>query len=38
MDGAVFNIYDGTRNFFVPGANVAQQGAPATFGVRFGDI
>ena len=27
--------YDVTRNFFLPGTNVAQAGAPATFGVRF---
>jgi iron complex outermembrane recepter protein len=32
----IFNrIYDDTRNFFLPGTNVAQSGAPATFGVRF---
>jgi outer membrane receptor protein involved in Fe transport len=27
--------YDVTRNFFLPGTNVAQAGAPATFGLRF---
>ena len=32
----IFNKdYDVTRNFFLPGTNVAQAGAPATFGVRF---
>jgi outer membrane receptor protein involved in Fe transport len=32
----IFNKeYDVTRNFFLPGTNVAQAGAPATFGLRF---
>jgi outer membrane receptor protein involved in Fe transport len=32
----IFNRdYDVTRNFFLPGTNIAQAGAPATFGVRF---
>ena len=32
----IFNKeYDVTRNFFLPNTNVAQAGAPATFGVRF---
>jgi outer membrane receptor protein involved in Fe transport len=32
----IFNKeYDITRNFFLPGTNIAQAGAPATFGVRF---
>jgi iron complex outermembrane receptor protein len=26
--------YDVTRNFFLPGTDVAQAGAPATFGIR----
>ncbi|HMK87443.1 MAG TPA: TonB-dependent receptor [Steroidobacteraceae bacterium] len=33
----IFNkVYDTTRNFFLPGTNIAQSGAPATFGIRFG--
>jgi iron complex outermembrane recepter protein len=32
----IFNkAYDVTRNFFLPSAEVAQAGEPATFGVRF---
>jgi iron complex outermembrane recepter protein len=32
----IFNkAYDVTRNFFLPSAEVAQSGEPATFGVRF---
>jgi len=32
----IFNkYYDVTRNFFLPSAEVAQAGAPATFGIRF---
>jgi outer membrane receptor protein involved in Fe transport len=32
----IFNRnYDETRNFFLPGTNVAQSGEPATFGIRF---
>jgi outer membrane receptor protein involved in Fe transport len=32
----IFNkYYDETRNFFLPGAEVGQAGAPATFGLRF---
>ncbi|MGD0503230.1 MAG: TonB-dependent receptor [Steroidobacteraceae bacterium] len=32
----IFNRdYDETRNFFLPGTNVAQAGEPATFGIRF---
>jgi iron complex outermembrane receptor protein len=32
----IFNRdYDVTRNFFLPGTNVAQAGEPATFGIRF---
>jgi iron complex outermembrane receptor protein len=31
----IFNRqYDTTRNFFLPGTNVAQSGEPATFGIR----
>jgi outer membrane receptor protein involved in Fe transport len=31
----IFNReYDTTRNFFLPGTNIAQAGAPATFGIR----
>jgi hypothetical protein len=32
----IFNkYYDVTRNFFLPSAEVAQAGEPATFGIRF---
>jgi iron complex outermembrane receptor protein len=32
----IFNkYYDVTRNFFLPTAEVAQAGEPATFGIRF---
>ncbi len=32
----IFNReYDVTRNFFLPGTDVAQAGEPATFGIRF---
>jgi len=32
----IFNkYYDVTRNFFLPGTEVAQAGEPATFGIRF---
>jgi iron complex outermembrane receptor protein len=31
----IFNkTYDVTRNFFLPGTEVAQAGEPATFGIR----
>jgi iron complex outermembrane recepter protein len=33
----IFNkAYDTTRNFFLPGTEVAQAGEPATFGIRIG--
>ncbi|MGO9994242.1 MAG: TonB-dependent receptor [Steroidobacteraceae bacterium] len=33
----IFNkAYDTTRNFFLPGTEVAQAGEPATFGIRVG--
>ena len=32
----IFNkYYDVTRNFFLPGTEIAQAGEPATFGIRF---
>jgi outer membrane receptor protein involved in Fe transport len=32
----IFNRdYDITRNFFLPGTEIAQAGEPATFGIRF---
>ncbi len=32
----IFNkSYDVTRNFFLPGTEIAQAGEPATFGIRF---